>query len=115
MEEAEDLIEELHTVESKLQQAAVEEIERHTTASNRQEAMLVVQHYTRLNRTTGGPHDEEAFQEQLKAVQLRSIQIGRDTVQELEETGQISPGSATQLRQTINYDELLVLDNSREA
>ncbi|WP_139993393.1 Na+/H+ antiporter [Paenibacillus paridis] len=112
---AKDLIVELKSVEDKLQQAAVEEIRSQATEDDRFEAMLVIRHYSRrVEQAKASKIDSEKFQHEVKGIQLRSIQVKRDQIQELEETKQISSEMVFELLQTINYDEMLLLDNSEE-
>lgn len=102
----------LRSVEAQLQEAAIAALHQHTTPDNRLESLMVIQHYTRLlQRRQKKGRQEDAYAEQLKEAQFRSIQIKRDLIQELSETGQISSEVMLEQLQLVNYEEMLVLDS----
>ncbi|CAN7283174.1 Na+/H+ antiporter [Paenibacillus sp. LjRoot153] len=112
-----DMFEELQSIEKQLQEAAVKAIRKQQSPKHQLEALLVIQHYARSQKHDGkwlSAHSEAEFLHQLKIVQLRSVQMKRDGIQELEEANQISSGTVLELLQAINYEEMLILDNSEE-
>ncbi|OCT12984.1 Na+/H+ antiporter [Paenibacillus pectinilyticus] len=117
-----EMFDALQTIEKQLQQAAVAAIRKEQSAEHKLESLLVIQHYTRLLKHGGGSnpsehhkeHSEADFLHQLRLVQLRSVQIRRDGIQELEECEQISTSTVHELLQAINYEEMLILENGEE-
>ncbi|OPA73247.1 Na+/H+ antiporter [Paenibacillus selenitireducens] len=102
-------------IEHLLYQEAIDAIKAHRTKENSQEALFVMQHYARrMQQLSGQDVESEKFQHQLTQVNLRGIQIKRDLVQELEDEHKVSAKTALELRQHINYDEMLLLDEGEE-
>ncbi|MDR6551546.1 Na+/H+ antiporter [Paenibacillus qinlingensis] len=112
-----EMFEELETIETQLQQAAVTAIRKQKSKKHKLEALLVIQHYSRMlkrEKQRENECSEAEFLQQLRMTQLRSVQIRRDGVQELEEAEQISRGTVHELLQAINYEEMLILDSGGE-
>lgn len=102
----------LKKVEKQLHKAAVIAIREQTKPEHKLESLLVIQHYSRIHRQENGDEQsEEAFLHQLRLVQLRSVQIKRDLLQELEESQQISTSMMHEFLQAMNYEEMLILDS----
>lgn len=106
------IVNEFFQVINTLQKAAIRAIHEQMDADNRYEALLVIQQYSRrMRREEEDSEAEEQMMQQQTTVQLRSIQIKRDLVQQLEESNQITARDRFELLQLINYDEMLLLDN----
>ncbi|ASA19880.1 Na+/H+ antiporter [Paenibacillus donghaensis] len=114
-QKAADLINELHQVEGVLQAAAAEALRLAATDANRPEVLVLLKYYSQKNQQDDAvTADRDIYEQQLKNLQLQSIQFKRDLIQELGESEQISEKLVYELLQPINYDEMLLLGNSEE-
>lgn len=104
-----ELLQQMKLVQKEMKRAAIEAIKDHSTNEHRLEALFVLQRYTRRIDELK-EQEEEQYLQQLKLVQVRSIQIRRDAIQQLEETEQISSSTKVELLQLINYEEMLMLE-----
>jgi len=103
-------VEEMHRVKGELRQAAIQSIKQHMTPDNRYEALFMIQYYARQQQSSLSEEEEASFLDMVGEVRLRSIQLKRDLVQDLEESEQITPATRLKLLQNMNYEEMLLLD-----
>lgn len=114
-QKAADLINELHKVEGVLQAAAAQALRLAASDANRPEVLVLMKYYSQKNQQDDAViADSDGYEQQLKNLQLQSIQFKRDLIQELGESEQISENLVYELLQPINYDEMLLLGNSEE-
>lgn len=75
--------------------------------------MLVIQRYNRYLNPFGTLSEKEhiSFEEMVSHFQLIAMQIERDIIQQMVEEEQISMQTATELRQNLIYDEMLMIQN----
>ena len=105
------LIDEFRAIDVILSQEAIDAIKNIETEENRKEALATINHYTKRLELIGLRNvEDEVFQNQVKALQLKGIQLERDGVQILLEKGEIPYKIAYSLKQLISYDEMILLD-----
>jgi CPA1 family monovalent cation:H+ antiporter len=108
-----DLIREFRKAQKEASKEAISLIKQQTTPENRHEVMLVIKRYNRYLNPFGTLSEKEAhrFEEMLSHFQLNAMQIERDIIQQMVEDEQISMQTATDLRQNLIYDEMLMIQN----
>lgn len=108
-----DLIREFRKAQKEAQKEAMILIKKQTTPENRHEVMLVIQRYNRYLNPFGTLSEKEVnrFEELVSRFQLNAMQIERDIIQQMVEEDQISTTTATELRQNLVYDEMLMIQN----
>lgn len=108
-----DLIRELRKAQKEAQKEAMMVIKQQTTPENRHEVMLVIQRYNHYLYPFGTLSEKEVnrFEEMVSRFQLNAMQIERDIIQQMVEEDQISTRTATELRQNLVYDEMLMIQS----
>ena len=108
-----DLIREFRKAQKTAQKEAVLLIKQQTTPENRHEVMLVIQRYNRYLNPFGTLNEKEVnrFEEMVSRFQLNAMQIERDVIQQMVEEDQISTKTATELRQNLVYDEMIMIES----
>ncbi|MFJ7745181.1 Na+/H+ antiporter [Peribacillus sp. NPDC097295] len=108
-----DLIREFRKAQKEAQKEAMILIKQQTTPENRHEVMLVIQRYNRYLNPFGTLSEKEVnrFEEMVSRFQLNAMQIERDIIQQMVEEDQISTKTATELRQNLVYDEMLMIQS----
>ena len=96
-------------------QAAISVIKKDMNEINKNVSLRIIMQYNltieRLSsRESKEIKEDEEFQKHRVELQFKAIQIERDEVQDMFESGEISRGAANQLRQFINYLEAGMLD-----
>ncbi|MBR8644523.1 hypothetical protein KEH51_07915 [[Brevibacterium] frigoritolerans] len=88
-------------------------IKQQTAPENRHEVMLVIQRYNRYLNPFGTLSEKEAkrFEEMVSQFQLNAMQIERDIIAQMVEDEQISIQTATEIRQNLIYDEMIMIQN----
>ncbi|MGE7603282.1 Na+/H+ antiporter [Peribacillus sp. NPDC097675] len=106
-----DLIREFRKAQNKAQKEAMLLIQQQTTPENRHEVMLVIQRYNNYLNPFGTLSEKEVnrYEEMVSRFQLNAMQIERDIIQQMVEENQISNKTATELRQNLVYDEMLMI------
>ncbi|MCM3675699.1 hypothetical protein M3699_17950 [Peribacillus simplex] len=108
-----DLIRQFRKAQKEASKEAISLIKQKTTPENRHEVMLVIQRYNRYLNPFGTLSEKEAnrFKEMVSHFQLNAMQIERDIIQQMVEGEQISLQTATELRQNLIYDEMLMVQD----
>ncbi|MGE7121166.1 Na+/H+ antiporter [Peribacillus sp. NPDC046944] len=108
-----DLIREFRKAQKEAQKEAMMVIKQQTTPENRHEVMLVIQRYNHYLYPFGTLSEKEVnrFEEMVSRFQLNAMQIERDIIQQMVEEDQISTRTATELRQNLVYDEMLMIQS----
>ncbi|MFJ7639393.1 Na+/H+ antiporter [Peribacillus sp. NPDC097225] len=108
-----DLIREFRKAQKEAQKEAMMVIKQQTTPENRHEVMLVIQRYNHYLNPFGTLSEKEVnrFEEMVSRFQLNAMQIERDIIQQMVEEDQISTKTATELRQNLVYDEMLMIQS----
>lgn len=108
-----DLIREFRKAQKEAQKEAMMVIKQQTTPENRHEVMLVIQRYNHYLNPFGTLSEKEVnrFEEMVSRFQLNAMQIERDIIQQMVEEDQISTRTATELRQNLVYDEMLMIQS----
>ncbi|PJN91749.1 Na+/H+ antiporter [Bacillus sp. mrc49] len=108
-----DLIKEFRQAQKEASKAAISLIKQQIEPENRHEVMLVIQRYNRYLNPFGTLSEKEAtnLQEMVSHFQLNAMQIERDIIQQLVEEDRISSKTATELRQNLVYDEMIMIQN----
>ncbi|MGM9954624.1 MAG: Na+/H+ antiporter [Peribacillus sp.] len=108
-----DLIREFRKAQKEAQKEAMIVIKQQTTPENRHEVMLVIQRYNHYLNPFGTLSEKEVnrFEEMVSRFQLNAMQIERDIIQQMVEEDQISTRTATELRQNLVYDEMLMIQS----
>ncbi|WP_057915425.1 Na+/H+ antiporter [Peribacillus muralis] len=108
-----DLIQEFRQAQKEAAKAAISLIKQQTEPENRHEVMLVIQRYNRyLNPfPTLTEKETNRLQEMVSHFQLNAMQIERDIIQQMVEDDRISSKTATELRQNLIYDEMIMMQN----
>ena len=105
------LIDEFRTTDIILAQEGIDAIKKIEIEENRKEALISSNHYTkRMELIRNRNIEDQGFQNQVRALQLKGIQPERDEVQMLLEKGEITHKIAYSLKQLISYDEMILLD-----
>ncbi|OAB34064.1 Na+/H+ antiporter [Paenibacillus glacialis] len=112
---SQDPTESLKEVSILTAKAAISAIHNRMNEANRDASLRVISQYNRTierlsSRESKQLKEDEEFQKHRVELQFKAIQIERDEVQEMFESGEISRGAANQLRQFINYLEAGMLD-----
>ncbi|MGE6377005.1 Na+/H+ antiporter [Peribacillus muralis] len=108
-----DLIQEFRIAQKEASKEAISLIKQQTEPENRHEVMLVIQRYNRYLNPFPTLNEKEAnrLQEIVSHFQLKAMQIERDIIQQMVEEDRISSKTATDLRQNLIYDEMLMIQN----
>ncbi|MDQ0880416.1 hypothetical protein [Peribacillus sp. V2I11] len=108
-----DLIRQFRKAQKEASKEAISLIKQQTTPENRHEVMLVIQRYNRYLNPFGTLSEKEAnrFKEMVSHFQLNAMQIERDIIQQMVEDDQKSMQTATELRQNLIYDEMLMVQD----
>ncbi|MFD6209478.1 Na+/H+ antiporter [Peribacillus sp. NPDC060253] len=108
-----ELIREFRKAQKEASKEAISLIKQQTTPENRHEVMLVIQRYNRYLNPFGTLSEKEAnrLHEMVSHFQLNAMQIERDIIQQMVEEDRISTKTATELRQNLIYDEMLMIQN----
>ncbi|AOH54956.1 Na+/H+ antiporter [Peribacillus muralis] len=108
-----DLIQEFRIAQKEASKEAISLIKQQTEPENRHEVMLVIQRYNRYLNPFPTLNEREAnrLQEIVSHFQLKAMQIERDIIQQMVEEDRISSKTATDLRQNLIYDEMLMIQN----
>jgi len=113
--DSQDPTESLKEVSILTARAAISAIHNRMNETNRDASLRVISQYNRTierlsSRECKQFKEDEEFQKHRVELQFKAIQIERDEVQDMFESGEISRGAANQLRQFINYLEAGMLD-----
>ncbi|OAB43568.1 Na+/H+ antiporter [Paenibacillus antarcticus] len=113
--DSQDPTESLKEVSILTAKAAITAIHNRMNETNRDASLRVISQYNRTierlsSRECKQFEEDEEFQKHRVELQFKAIQIERDEVQDMFESGEISRGAANQLRQFINYLEAGMLD-----
>ncbi|WP_231881758.1 Na+/H+ antiporter [Anaerosporomusa subterranea] len=98
-----------------LSKAAIAAIREHMSEETRQASLdLIVSYHKsieRLSTKAQHPQKRALFTKQKKELQLKAVQLERNEVQALFESGEISRDIANKLRKSINFFEATILDD----
>ncbi|MEC0091715.1 Na+/H+ antiporter [Paenibacillus macquariensis] len=113
--DSQDPTESLKEVSILTAKAAITAIHNRKNETNRDASLLVISQYHRTierlsSRECKQFKEDEEFKKHRVELQFKAIQIERDEVQDMFESGEISRTAANQLRQFINYLEAGMLD-----
>lgn len=107
-------IQELRFARIRTAKAAIAAIREHISEESRPASIALINSYhqsiERLSLQAQYPHGKERLNKQKKELQLKAIQIERNEVQTLFETGEINRDIANNLRRSINYFEATILE-----
>jgi CPA1 family monovalent cation:H+ antiporter len=98
-----------------LSRAAIASIREHMSEETRQASLDLIVGYhksiERLSTKAQHPQKRALFTKQKKELQLKAVQLERNEVQALFESGEISRDIANKLRKSINFFEATILDD----
>lgn len=114
--DSQDPMDSLKEVSILTARSAISAVQNQMNDANRDSSLRVISHYhhtiERMSSNESSQlREDEDFQKNRVEFQFIAIQIERDEVQNMFESGEITRGEANQLRQFINYLEAGMLDD----
>lgn len=108
-------IQELRFARIRTSKAAIAAIREHISEETKQASLNLIAGYyksiERLSLQAQHPQKKELLTKQKKELQLKAVQVERNEVQALFESGEISRDIANNLRRSINYFEATILED----
>lgn len=114
--DSQDPMDSLKEVSILTARSAISAVQNQMNDANRDSSLRVISHYHRtIERMSSNEssqlREDEDFQKYRVELQFKAIQIERDEVQNMFESGELTRAEANQLRQFINYLEAGMLDD----